>query len=130
MEHKWGAVGQQKSQGAGERLHEQLGASVEETIFATLAPPPEQCTAAIMKYLVLTMRKPQFDPSFVPDHYAFLQSLRDRQVLEQAGPFTDKSGGAYVIRSESLESAREIAGQDPLKLHDCSEVTVREWDAR
>lgn len=83
-----------------------------------------------MKYLVLTIRKPQFDASFVPDHYAFLQSLRDGEVLEQAGPFTDKSGGAYVIRADSFESAREIAGRDPLAVHDCSEVTVREWDAR
>jgi uncharacterized protein YciI len=82
-----------------------------------------------MKYLVLTMRKPQFDTSVIPDHYAFLQSLRDSGVLEQAGPFTDKSGGAYVIRADSLDSAREIAGRDPLGVHDCSDVTVREWDA-
>jgi uncharacterized protein YciI len=82
-----------------------------------------------MKYLVLTMRKPQFDTSFVPAHYAFLQSLRDQGVLEQSGPFTDKSGGAYVIRAEGLESARVIAAEDPLSLHDCSDVTVREWDA-
>ena len=83
-----------------------------------------------MKYLVLTIRKPHFDAAFVPDHYAFLQSLRDGQVLEQAGPFTDRSGGAYVIRAESLERARAIAGEDPLAIHGCSDVTVREWDAR
>jgi uncharacterized protein YciI len=82
-----------------------------------------------MKYLVLTMRKPHFDASHVAAHYAFLQSLRDDGILEQAGPFTDKSGGAYVVRAESLERAREIAARDPLAVHDCSEVTVREWDA-
>lgn len=82
-----------------------------------------------MKYLVLTIRKPHFDASHVPAHYGFLQSLRDRGLLEQAGPFTDRSGGAYVIRADSLESARAIADRDPLKIHDCSEVTVREWDA-
>jgi uncharacterized protein YciI len=86
--------------------------------------------SAWMKYLVLTIRKPQFDASFVPAHYDFLQSLRDRGLLEQAGPFTDRSGGAYVIKADSLDSARELAHHDPLHLHDCSEVTVREWDAR
>ena len=83
-----------------------------------------------MKYLVLTLRKPQFDAAFVPAHYNFLQSLRDRGHLEQAGPFTDRSGGAYVIKAASLESARELSHQDPLHIHGCSEVTVREWDAR
>jgi len=82
-----------------------------------------------MKYLVLTMRKPQFDTAFVPAHYEFLKSLRERGILEQAGPFTDRSGGAYVIQAESFEAAREIADQDPLHIHDCSEVTAREWDA-
>jgi uncharacterized protein YciI len=83
-----------------------------------------------MKYLVLTIRKPQFDAAFVPAHYDFLQSLRDRGLLEQAGPFSDRSGGAYVIRADSIEVARELADGDPLHIHDCSEVTVREWDAR
>ena len=82
-----------------------------------------------MKYLVLTIRKPHFDDSVVPAHYAFLQSLRDRGILEQAGPFTDRSGGAYVFQADSLEAARAIAEQDPLHIHDCSGVTVREWNA-
>jgi uncharacterized protein YciI len=82
-----------------------------------------------MKYLVLTIRKPQFDASVVPAHYAFLQSLRDRGILEQAGPFTDRSGGAYVVTADNLEQARQLAERDPLHMHDCSEVTVREWDA-
>jgi len=82
-----------------------------------------------MKYLVLTIRKPHFDAAFVPAHYEFLRSLRDRGILEQAGPFTDRSGGAYVFQADNLEAAREIAEQDPLHIHDCSEVTVREWNA-
>ena len=83
-----------------------------------------------MKYLVLTIRKPQFDTSVVPAHYEFLQSLRDEGTLEQAGPFTDKSGGAYVIRADGLDEARMIAGRDPLAVHDCSEVTVWEWESK
>jgi uncharacterized protein YciI len=83
-----------------------------------------------MKYLVLTFRRPQFDDAAIPAHYAFLGSLRERGILEQAGPFSDRSGGAYVIRAESMDEARALAFKDPLHLRDCSEVTVREWDAR
>jgi uncharacterized protein YciI len=82
-----------------------------------------------MKYLVVTLRKPHFDNSVIPAHYDFLQSLRDRGVLEQAGPFTDRSGGAYVIRADDCEAAVAVAKQDPLHIRDCSDVTVREWDA-
>lgn len=82
-----------------------------------------------MKYLVLTIRKPNFDDTVVPAHYEFLQSLRDGGILEQAGPFTDRSGGAYVIQADSFDAAREVAEQDPLHIRDCSEVTVREWNA-
>jgi len=82
-----------------------------------------------MKYLVLTMRKPTFDDAARADHYAFLDELRERGLLEQAGPFTDRSGGAYVIRAEDLGQARTLAHQDPLHLRNCSTVTVYEWDA-
>lgn len=82
-----------------------------------------------MKYLVLTIRKPSFDDAVRPDHYAFLQSLRERGILEQAGPFTDRSGGAYIIRAGSLEEGEALALQDPLHVRDCSTVTVFEWDA-
>jgi uncharacterized protein YciI len=82
-----------------------------------------------MKYLVLTMRRPAFDDTVRDDHYAFLQSLRDRGILEQAGPFTDRSGGAYVLRASSLADAQRIAGTDPLHVRKCSTVTVHEWRA-
>ena len=82
-----------------------------------------------MKYLVMTMRRPEFDADVVPAHWQFLDGLRARGILEQAGGFTDKSGGAYVISATSFGAAREIAHQDPLHLKGCSEVIVREWDA-
>jgi len=82
-----------------------------------------------LKYLVITIRGSNFDAAVVPAHYEFLQSLRDRGVLEQAGPFTDKTGGAYVLRAQSLDDARTLAEQDPLKLRNCSTVTVHEWNA-
>jgi uncharacterized protein YciI len=82
-----------------------------------------------MKYLVMTIRKPSFDESVVPAHYEFLQLLRDREILEQAGPFTDRSGGAYVIYADNLAEAQAIAQDDPLVRQDCSAATVREWAA-
>jgi len=80
-----------------------------------------------MKYLVLTIRRPSFDESVRGAHYAFLQSLRDRGLLELAGSFTDHSGGAYVIRADNLDQAREVAHSDPLHRYACSAVTVYEW---
>ena len=80
-----------------------------------------------MKYLVLTMRRPEFDMQTIPAHYAFLDQLRVRGLLEQAGPFTDGSGGAYVIRADCLDAARATAEQDPLHIKGCSLVTVHEW---
>jgi uncharacterized protein YciI len=82
-----------------------------------------------MRYLVLTARKPEFDEAVIPAHNAFLQSLRDADVLEQAGPFTDRSGGAYVIHAASYERACEIVAQDPLQAKSCSDVIIREWQA-
>jgi len=83
-----------------------------------------------MKYLVLTMRRPEFDPEVIPEHYQFLDDLRDQSLLEEAGPFSDKTGGAYVLRAASLEEAKRLAAQDPLALRRCSNLTVHEWDAK
>jgi uncharacterized protein YciI len=83
-----------------------------------------------MKYLVLTMRRPEFDVERVPAHYQFLDGLRADGVLEQAGPFTDRSGGAYILEAADLNDAQRIAEQDPLHTFGCSTVTVHEWDAK
>ena len=83
-----------------------------------------------MKYLVLTIRNPDFDTQVVPAHYDFLDALRADGLIEQAGAFTDRSGGAYVLAAGSLEEAREIAQRDPLNVSRSSTITVREWDAR
>ncbi len=82
-----------------------------------------------MKYLVLTIRRPDFDADAIPAHYAFLDELRAKGLLEQAGPFTDRSGGAYVLKASSLAEARGLAEMDPLHLRQCSTITVHEWNA-
>jgi len=82
-----------------------------------------------MKYLVLTLRRADFDPAVLPKHYAFLEQLRSEGRLEQSGAFTDGSGGAYVLLAPDLDAARLTAEEDPLHLYKCSDVTIREWNA-
>jgi len=84
----------------------------------------------MLRYLITTFRTPQFDPSVIDAHYAFLDDLKNRGQLELAGPFTDKSGGAYLIKAENLEEARAIAFSDPVHTSKSSIVTVYEWDAK
>ncbi len=84
----------------------------------------------MFRYLVTTFHTPQFDPSVIEAHYVFLDGLRERGQLELAGPFTDKSGGAYLIRAENMEEAEAIAFSDPVHTSKSSIVTVYEWDAK
>ena len=79
-------------------------------------------------YLVLTMRTPRFDPTVLPAHYAHLDALEAGGQLEAFGPFTDRSGGAYLMRAGSLQDAQALAFADPVHLTGSSEVTVREWN--
>lgn len=61
---------------------------------------------------------------------SFLDGLKQRGQLELAGPFTDKSGGAYLIKAVSLEEAKGIAFNDPVHTSKSSIVTVYEWNAK
>jgi len=82
------------------------------------------------RYLITTFRTPRFDPSVIEEHYAFLDALKQRGQLELAGPFTDKSGGAYLIKAANLEEAKGIAFSDPVHTSHSSVVSVYEWDAK
>lgn len=81
-------------------------------------------------YLVLVMRRPQFDPAVVPAHNRFLDELREEGRVERSGPFTDKSGGAYLLRAADLAEAQAIAWRDPTHVSGGWDVTVYEWQAR
>lgn len=81
------------------------------------------------RYLVMVMRTPQFQASAIAPHQAFLETLRQSGQLELAGPFADKSGGAYLIKAESLAAAEALAFADPLHTTRSSIVTVYEWNA-
>lgn len=84
----------------------------------------------MLRYLVTTFRTLQFQPSVIEEHYVFLDRLRQQGKLELAGPFADKSGGAYVIRAASLDEARAVAFSDPVHTTGSSIVTVYEWIAK
>ena len=78
----------------------------------------------------MTMRTPQFQPSVIEAHKDFLESLRRSGNLEMSGPFTDKTGGAYLIRAENFDAAKALAFTDPVHTTKSSVVTVYEWDAK
>ena len=81
------------------------------------------------RYLVLTLRTPRFDPAVIEPHYAHLAKLRERGQLELSGPFSDRSGGAYLIRAADLDAAQAIAFADPVHVSGSSDVRVYEWNA-
>jgi uncharacterized protein YciI len=87
-------------------------------------------TAGTCRYLVLTLRTPAFDAAVADPHRRFLDELRANGQLELQGPFTDQSGGAYLLRAASLAQANAIVARDPLIVSGASRATVYEWVAR
>lgn len=84
----------------------------------------------MFKYLVMTLRTPEFQVSLIEAHHAFLERLRQNGHLEMSGPFTDKTGGAYLIRAANFEEAKALALSDPVHTTNSSRVTVYEWDVK
>jgi uncharacterized protein YciI len=83
----------------------------------------------VKRYLVLALRTPGFDPAVIAPHHAHLARLREQGLLELSGPFTDRSGGAYLLRAPDLVAAQAIADADPLHVLGASELRVWEWIA-
>ena len=81
-------------------------------------------------YLVMVMRSAQFDPALVPAHNRFLDELRAQGRIERSGPFSDKSGGAYLLHAPDFAQAQAIAHRDPAHLSGGWDVTLYEWQAR
>ena len=84
----------------------------------------------MIRYLVMALRTPEFDATVIEAHQAFLTELRLQDKLELSGPFTDKSGGAYLVRAASREEAEALVFSDPVHTSGSSIVTVYEWDAK
>ena len=88
-------------------------------------------SAAVTRHLVVLMRRPGIDESLVAPHQAFLEELRAQGLLDMAGGFSDRSGGAYLLKGVAgLEQARAIAVRDPLAVHGASDIVVHEWNTR
>lgn len=82
------------------------------------------------RFLVLAMRRPEFDDAVIAPHRAFLDDLRAAGRLELAGGFADRTGGAYLLRGiETLDEARRLVATDPLVTARASDLTVFEWNA-
>ncbi len=81
-----------------------------------------------MHFLILALRTPDFDAEVLPPHRAYLEALRIRGRLAAHGPFLDQSGGAYVIRADSLAEAEAVAAADPLSHSGAAEMAVWAWD--
>ncbi len=80
------------------------------------------------KYLVFIERRPHFSGNSIPKHREYLNSLRDQQSLDLAGGFTDQTGGAYVLRADSLEDAINIVKNDPMYIENECTYHVKEWN--
>ncbi|MGP1666654.1 MAG: YciI family protein [Rhodanobacter sp.] len=79
------------------------------------------------RYLVFLKRRPALDPAVVPQHLAYLDGLRTHGQVELSGGFTDKSGGAYLLRAASLEAAQSLLERDPAYISGGWEITLHEW---
>ncbi|WP_088910864.1 YciI family protein [Brevibacillus formosus] len=76
---------------------------------------------------MITTRTPNFNINDITGHYEHLEHLKKNGRLESYGPFSDSTGGAYLIKAESLEEAVLIGDSDPLIRSGSSTVTVKEW---
>ncbi|ASB88173.1 YciI family protein [Bacillus sonorensis] len=79
------------------------------------------------RYLLMTTRTENFDNTYVPAHYDYLNRLKEENRLEMYGPFGDGSGGAYLIQADSFEEAQKIGHSDPLIESGASILVVKEW---
>ncbi|KJJ42806.1 hypothetical protein UM89_04130 [Bacillus subtilis] len=68
-----------------------------------------------------------FKQEHVAGHYEFSDCLQGENRLKMFGPFSDATGGAYVIEAGSLEEAAEIGHADPLVANGSSELAIKEW---
>lgn len=87
-------------------------------------------TTGLHLYLVLAIRTPAFEAAAGDAHKAFLTDLIEQNLLEMTGPFTDGTGGAYLLRAADLATATQIAHTDPLHVTGSSTLTVHEWRVR
>lgn len=82
------------------------------------------------RYLLITTRTEKFDANIIPGHYEHLENVKRNGRLDLFGPFGDSTGGAYLIKAESMEEAVIIGNSDPLIKTGSSTLTIKEWLAK
>lgn len=63
----------------------------------------------------------------LPDHLAYLATLKEAGHLLLSGPATDRLGGMVLLRADSLEQAQALVAADPLVARNLSRAEIREW---
>ncbi len=76
--------------------------------------------------LKIVVDRATYEP-YLPDHLAYLQTLKQQGTLLLSGPFTDRTGGMVMVRANSREDAEAIARADPLVQRGVDTCEVREW---
>ena len=87
-----------------------------------------------LRYLVLARRTAALDAAIPGPRREFLAALRAQGRIELSGPFSDRRGGAYLLRAESIEEARRLVAADPLAMSGAAASTkirasIDEWSA-
>ncbi|WP_336855489.1 YciI family protein [Sinomonas albida] len=63
-----------------------------------------------------------------PAHGAFVRDLASRQVLLEAGAWSDGSGALLVVNADSADEVDNLLADDPYVTHHVvTSSTVREW---
>jgi uncharacterized protein len=73
-----------------------------------------------MKFVILGFDGPEGQSKRKLHRSAHLESLKplaQEGKVVLAGPFTDQAGSLIIIEADSLEEAKQIAGNDPYTVH-------------
>lgn len=79
------------------------------------------------RFLFLSQRTDKYTAEVLPDHWAYLESLKAAGKIELSGGFADGTGGAIIVLAESLDEAKEISANDPIIKRGTHQVTIKEW---
>lgn len=81
------------------------------------------------RFLFYNQRTENWSSESLPHHLAYLAELRAAGKIELSGGFTDLSGGAVIVRADSLAEAQAIAANDPITKMGTHKISVHEWKA-
>jgi uncharacterized protein YciI len=77
-------------------------------------------------FFYLMKNKPEKMQDIIPDHINYWKE--SKLVNYSGGPFSDGSGGLILFETENLETATDLAMNDPFVVHEVIESKwVKEW---